>query len=136
MLQTQCQASLNGAAIDRRKRRNTASERAAKKLAEEHRLEQLAEEERVKRQKRSLGGDMSSPPKTLAQQRVLQKLRAARASTAEQSLGARKPVAVATAEEYAEWRVMALEFMRNKKEQERMKGDRDTAHLEVLTSSS
>ncbi|KAJ8524429.1 hypothetical protein ON010_g16689 [Phytophthora cinnamomi] len=124
--QTQCQASLNGAVIDRRKRRNTAGERAAKKLTEEHRLEQLEEEERVKRQKRSLDGETVSPPKTLAQQRVLEKLRAARVGvTPEQSL---KAVAVATPEEYAEWRAQALEFMRNKKER--------VDQLAVVTSSS
>ncbi|KAE9000369.1 hypothetical protein PR003_g17417 [Phytophthora rubi] len=135
-IEAQCQASLNGALVDRRKRRNTAGERAAKKLTEEHRLEQLEEEERVKRQKRSLDGEMSSPPKTLAQQRVLQKLREARAgATPEQTFGAHKAVAVATPEEYAEWRAKALEFMRNKKEQEKM-NDGSADNLAVVTSTS
>ncbi|ETN03420.1 hypothetical protein PPTG_15662 [Phytophthora nicotianae INRA-310] len=119
-IEAQCQASLSGAIMDRKKRRSLAGERAARKLVEQHRLEQLEEEERAKRQRTSLDGEMASPPTTLAQQRVLQRLRASRggATTARSSVSSRKGVVAATPAEYAEWRAMALEFMRNKKEQE------------------
>lgn len=125
--------------MDRKKRRNLAGERAAKKLTEQHRLEQKEEEERVKRQRSSLDGEMASPPKTLAQQRVLQKLRASRmGATPTQSPGlSRKSAAVATPEEYAEWRAKALEFMHNKKDNEKSESSSsgDADHLTVLTST-
>ncbi|KAG7383323.1 hypothetical protein PHYPSEUDO_003862 [Phytophthora pseudosyringae] len=119
-IEAQCQASLSGAIMDRKKRRTLTGERAAKKLTEQHRLEQLEEEERVKRQRTSRNGEMASPSKTLAQQRVLQRLRASRAgaTTAQSPGSSRKGVAAATSEEYAEWRAAALEFMRSKKEKE------------------
>ncbi|KAK1943600.1 Origin recognition complex subunit 6 [Phytophthora citrophthora] len=117
-IESQCKASLSGAIMDRKKRRALAGERASMKLTEEHRLEQREEEERVKRQKMS---QMASPLKTAAQQRVLQKLLAARTgvATAQSPGEARKSVMAAAPEEYAEWRANALEFMRNKKQQEK-----------------
>ncbi|GMF12581.1 unnamed protein product [Phytophthora lilii] len=135
MRQAQCQSSLSGAIIDRRKRRNTAAERAARMLTDQQRQEQLEEEERVKRQKTSLDDEMATPTKSLSQQRLLEKLRAARANaTPTQSPGTRRATVAATPEEYAEWRAHALEFMRNKKEKERKTrsvNSRDV-HLETL----
>ncbi|KAG3029666.1 hypothetical protein PC121_g11288 [Phytophthora cactorum] len=129
-IEAQCQASLSGAIMDRKKRHSLAGERAARKLTEQYRLEQLKEEERAKRQRTSLDGEMASPPKTLAQERVLQRLRASRGgATAARSSGpSRKGMVAATPAEYAEWRAMALEFMRNKKEKEAARNS--DAHVE------
>ncbi|POM77921.1 Hypothetical protein PHPALM_4619 [Phytophthora palmivora] len=131
-IEAQCQASLSGAIMDRKKRRNLAEERATKKLTEQHRLEQLEEEDRMKRQRTVVDGKIASPPKTLAQQRLLQKVRGSRSSAVPgQSLGAfRKGVVVATPAEYAEWRAKALEFMRNKKEKEKV-----ASSVTVVTST-
>jgi hypothetical protein len=122
--------------MDRKKRLINASERAARLLTEQQRVEQLEEEERVKRQRTSLDGEVTSPPKTLAQQRILQKLRESRGSaTPVQSPGSsRKGLAAATPEEYAEWRAKALAFIRIKKKQERVEGNScGPDHLTVVT---
>lgn len=130
------EASLSGAILDRKKRRNLAGERAARKLTEQHRTEQLEEEERAKRQRTSLDGGVASPPKTLAQQRVLQRVRESRAdaTTSRGSVLSRDGVAAATPAEYADWRAMALEFMRNKKEKETERmGEAQAEKLAVAT---
>ncbi|EEY55501.1 uncharacterized protein PITG_09424 [Phytophthora infestans T30-4] len=135
-IEAQCQASLSGAILDRKKRRNLAGERAARKLTEQHRTEQLEEEERAKRQRTSLDGGVASPPKTLAQQRVLQRVRESRAdaTTSRGSVLSRDGVAAATPAEYADWRAMALEFMRNKKEKETERmGEAQAEKLAVAT---
>uniref|UniRef100_A0AAV1UQ60 ORC6 second cyclin-like domain-containing protein n=1 Tax=Peronospora matthiolae TaxID=2874970 RepID=A0AAV1UQ60_9STRA len=115
-IEVQCQLSLSGAVIDRKKRRRNEGERASKKLFEQQRREQIEEEERVKRQGTRLN-DMTT--QTLAQEIVLEKLRVSRGGcSTDQSPGlSSKKVTVATAEEYALWRASALEFMRNKKKQ-------------------
>ncbi|KAL4111350.1 hypothetical protein PRIC1_003030 [Phytophthora ramorum] len=139
-IEAQCQSSLSGAVMDRRKRRNLAGKRAARELSEQHRVEQLEGEQRVKRQRRRLDGEVESPPpRTLAQQRVFEKLRASRMGvTPAQSAGSsRRGMAVATPEEYAEWRANALEFMRNKKKLEKVNsGSSSTTNpLTVVTST-
>ncbi|CAI5740704.1 unnamed protein product [Peronospora destructor] len=116
-VEMQCQSSLSGAIMDRKKRRTLAGDKASKKLVEQLCLEQLEEEERVKRQRMSHDGEIAQ---TLAQQRILEKLRASRVGISTQSPGlSRKSAAVATPEEYAEWRIKALNFMHTKKEKEK-----------------
>lgn len=106
--------------MDRKKRRGLAGDKASKKLTEQFRLDQLEEEKRIKRQKMSRDGEMAQ---TLAQQRVLMKLRASRVGALPQSPGVSQIcTAVATPEEYAEWRAKALRFMRNKEEKEKVEG--------------
>ncbi|KAF1772505.1 hypothetical protein GQ600_18282 [Phytophthora cactorum] len=120
-IEAQCQASLSGAIMDRKKRHSLAGERAARKLTEQYRLEQLKEEERAKRQRTSLDGEMASPPKTLAQERVLQRFEhLVEVQQQHEVLG--------HLGKYAEWRAMALEFMRNKKEKEAARNS--DAHVE------
>ncbi|KAG7397494.1 hypothetical protein PHYBOEH_000646 [Phytophthora boehmeriae] len=130
-IEAQCQASLSGAIVSRRKRRLTAGEQAAKKLTEQQRLEQEEVEERVKRQKQS--SDTLSV--TSSQERILQRLRIAKGSPAHSPGPARNAVSVATPEEYAQWRSMALEFMRRKKDgkQEVQKVSTDTPTVEIET---
>ena len=102
--------------MDRKKRRNLAGDRASTKLMTQLCLEQLEEEERAKRQRRSHDSEIAQTP---VQQRVLEKLRASRVGRSTQSPGLpRKSTAVATPEEYAEWRTKALKFMHSKKEKE------------------
>ncbi|CAH0485356.1 unnamed protein product [Peronospora farinosa] len=109
-----CQASLSGAIMDRKKRRKLAGDKASTNLVEQFCLQQLEEEERAKRQRISHDDEIAQ---TLAQQRVFEKLRASRVGISTQSHGlSRKGAAVATPEEYAEWRTKALKFMHNKKE--------------------
>ncbi|UIZ25473.1 hypothetical protein KXD40_006209 [Peronospora effusa] len=109
-----CQASLSGAIMDRKKRRKLAGDKASTNLVEQFCLQQLEEEERAKRKRISHDDEIAQ---TLAQQRVFEKLRASRVGISTQSHGlSRKGAAVATPEEYAEWRTKALKFMHNKKE--------------------
>ncbi|CAI5716696.1 unnamed protein product [Hyaloperonospora brassicae] len=116
-IEVQCQLSLSGAAMDRKKRRVVEGKRASKNLLKQYRLEQIEEEERAKRHRTSSNGVVAQ---TAAQEHMLAKVRASRASLTGQSTGQMdKKVAVATAEEYAVWRASALEFMRNKKRQEK-----------------
>ncbi|CAH0479207.1 unnamed protein product [Peronospora belbahrii] len=117
-VEVQCQSSLSGAIMDRKKRRNLAGDRASKKLTEQLCIEQIEEEERTKRQRTSCESEMVQ---TLAQQRVLEKVRASRVGTPTSSPGQsrKRQQAVATPEEYAEWRAKALRFMYNKKEKEK-----------------
>ncbi|KAI9918086.1 hypothetical protein PsorP6_012904 [Peronosclerospora sorghi] len=109
-IEVQCQTSLGGATMDRRKRQALFSEHASMKLTKLQRLEQLQEEERAKRQKFSLEAK-TTPTRT--QSRVLDKLYKARALSREQI--PRCTGVAATPAEYAEWRANALAFMRNKK---------------------
>ena len=119
-VQVQCQLSLSGAVMDRKKRRVVEGERASNTLLKQYRLEQIEEEERAKRYRTSPNGVVAQ---TAAQERMLAKVRASRASSTGQSTGQLdKKVAVATAEEYAVWRASALEFMRIKKRQELPEG--------------
>lgn len=109
-IEAQCQSSLSGALGDRKKRRATASELASKRLLDQQKRELEEDEERVKRRKQDQEEDAA--PMTISQQRLLQQLRAAGSSTPRSPGSARRAVSAATPEEYAEWRAMALEFMR------------------------
>ncbi|TDH66592.1 uncharacterized protein CCR75_005627 [Bremia lactucae] len=125
---TQCQISLNGALIDRKKQRSLGKERATIRLVEQYKLDQIEAEERTKRQNLSLNSEMTSPPKTAAQKRLLQRLQITRDNVAfaDNSKSFLEDTTVATLEEYAEWRAKALNFMRSKAEKDRKTENVDT----------
>ncbi|CEG38826.1 atorc6 orc6 [Plasmopara halstedii] len=116
-VETQCQMSLSGAILDRKKLRSFEVKRAAKKLREQYRIEQLEDEER---RRTSPEVNMASSHLTLVQQHRLQSLHTSRGNKViVKSLESSENTATAaTPEEYAEWRAMALEFMRSKKQKE------------------